>query len=181
METCQICRRSLKGWNIYNKNTHAISCAKKNTHIGASDIKKFFSPQNSRTSSSTSTPNKSRSSSVESLESNPGSPSQLPLPSRLKFPRLSPSRSPSPNLSSLFINDPEPDESSVGLTLNLSSSPSQTVSTNQSIITRTDVEVEDSELVIITDTIATLAKLKKNSDQFVVFLVRVMVFSTQKK
>ena len=25
METCQICRRSLKGWNNYNKNTHAIN------------------------------------------------------------------------------------------------------------------------------------------------------------
>ena len=147
METCQICRRSLKGWNIYNKNTHAISCAKKNPHIGASDIKKFFSPASSRTSSSTSTPNKSRSSSVESLESNPGSPSQLPLPSRLKFPRLSPSRSPSPNLSSLFINDPEPDESSVGLTLNLSSSPSQTVSTVRDLnLTRKRQLLTDDEM-----------------------------------
>ena len=32
METCQICRRSLKGWNIYNKNQRyviAISNRKK--------------------------------------------------------------------------------------------------------------------------------------------------------
>ena len=33
--------------------------------------------------------------------------------------------------------------------------------TNQSIITQKNVEVEDSELVVITDTIATLANLKK--------------------
>ncbi len=64
------------------------------------------------------------------------------MPSRLQlaFSRLSHSRSPSPSLSSLFLNDPdsEPlsqgnqplDESSeVCLTLNLSSSESQTVST----------------------------------------------------
>ena len=48
METCQICRRSLKGWNIYNKNTHAISCAKKNTHIGARAEFTKCDPKNAR-------------------------------------------------------------------------------------------------------------------------------------
>jgi hypothetical protein len=138
MEICKFCGRSLKDWNSYNKNTHVISCSKKNPH-GGGDIKKFFSPARSKTSSSSSTPNRSRSSSFASI---PGSPSLSPMPSRLQsaFSRLSHSRSPSPSLSSLFLNDPdsEPlsqgnqplDESSeVCLTLNLSSSESQTVST----------------------------------------------------
>ena len=32
METCQICRRSLKGWNNYNKNTHAINVTHDEIH-----------------------------------------------------------------------------------------------------------------------------------------------------
>ena len=46
-------------------------------------------------------------------------------------------------------------------TTKLSSDRNVRSMTNQSIITQKNVEVEDSELVVITDTIATLANLKK--------------------
>ena len=118
---CQHCKRSFDGWNEYNKKQHQGSCLDVPIVDKTQSIKNWFSPSSARSSSTISTPNRSRKSSTSTPNRSRDS-SSTSTPNRSLYPlHLTPS--PLPSLSVLDLNkEPSQDDEEPK---NLDKEPSQ--------------------------------------------------------